>query len=135
LNLTRLDDPDASSSFNALNNAPFKIQYLDGSGANGTYFTDNFVLGDMTIENLQMGLGEASTINSGLMGIGYSKNVAAKKQYANIIDLLEEQGLISIKAYSLWLVCQALPVSQVPPTGQRALAGNFEFFADKRPVE
>lgn len=51
-----------------------------------------------------MGLATVSTINSGLMGVGYAANVAAKDGYQNIIDLLQDQDLITIKAYSLWLV-------------------------------
>ncbi len=51
-----------------------------------------------------MGLAEKTTINSGLMGVGYSTNVASRDLYPNIIDLLAEQDLIDTKAYSLWLV-------------------------------
>lgn len=51
-----------------------------------------------------MGLATRSTINSGLMGVGYSANVASQDGYENIIDLLQDQDLIAIKAYSLWLV-------------------------------
>ncbi|RYP05828.1 hypothetical protein DL764_003539 [Monosporascus ibericus] len=96
-------DPPESSTYTALSDAPFQIVYLDGSGANGTYFQDHINIGGTEIESLQMGLAEDSTINSGLLGIGYSANVAARDPYPTIIDLLEEQGLIAIRAYSLWL--------------------------------
>ena len=97
-------DPSNSSTFRELDDEPFRISYLDGSGANGTYFEDHLTVGGAEIESLQMGLAESSTINSGLMGIGYSTNVATRNGYSNIIDLLEEQDMIAIKAYSLWLV-------------------------------
>ncbi|RYP41386.1 hypothetical protein DL767_001024 [Monosporascus sp. MG133] len=96
-------DPSESSTYTALSDAPFQIAYLDGSSANGTYFQDHINIGGTEIESLQMGLAEEATINSGLLGIGYSTNVAARDPYPNIIDLLEEQGLIAIRAYSLWL--------------------------------
>ncbi|RYP60819.1 hypothetical protein DL770_009924 [Monosporascus sp. CRB-9-2] len=96
-------DPSESSTYTALSDAPFQIAYLDGSGANGTYFQDHINIGGTEIESLQMGLADESTINSGLLGIGYSANVATMIPYPNIIDLLEEQGLIAIRAYSLWL--------------------------------
>ena len=97
-------NPADSSTFQELQNEPFSISYLDGSGANGTYFQDHLTVGGAEIESLQMGLAERSTINSGLMGVGYSTNVATRNGYSNIIDLLEEQDMIAIKAYSLWLV-------------------------------
>lgn len=96
-------DPSESSTYTALSDTPFQIAYLDGSGANGTYFQDHINIGGTEIESLQMGLAEESTINSGLLGIGYSANVAATDLYPTIIDLLEEQGLIALRAYSLWL--------------------------------
>lgn len=97
-------DPSSSSTYEELDDTPFSISYLDESGANGTYFTDDFTVGGTTIKSLQMGLAQRSTINSGLMGVGYSTNVAAEESYPNIIDVLQEQDLISVKAYSLWLV-------------------------------
>ncbi|KAI1245804.1 hypothetical protein MGN70_012698 [Eutypa lata] len=96
-------DPSSSSSYTALDDEPFEINYLDGSGANGTYFEDSLTVGGTTIQSLQMGLATRSTINSGLMGVGYSANVASQDGYENIIDLLQDQDLIAIKAYSLWL--------------------------------
>ncbi|RYP09474.1 hypothetical protein DL765_008424 [Monosporascus sp. GIB2] len=96
-------DPSESETYTALSDAPFQISYLDGSGANGTYFQDHINIGGTEIESLQMGLAEQSTINSGLLGIGYSSNVAATDQYPNIIDLLADQDLIALRAYSLWL--------------------------------
>ncbi|RYP75186.1 hypothetical protein DL771_002511 [Monosporascus sp. 5C6A] len=96
-------NPSESSTYTALSDTPFQIAYLDGSGANGTYFQDHINIGGTEIQSLQMGLAEESTINSGLLGIGYSANVATRDQYPNIIDTLEAQGLVTIKAYSLWL--------------------------------
>ena len=98
-------NPSDSSTYKELEDEPFSISYLDGSGANGTYFQDHLTVGGASIESLQMGLAESSTINSGLMGVGYSTNVATRNGYANIISVLEEQDMIAIKAYSLWLVC------------------------------
>ena len=51
-----------------------------------------------------MGLAFNSTGNSvGIMGIGYDTNEAAYSVYPNIIDEMVSQGLITKKAYSLYL--------------------------------
>ncbi|OTB04011.1 hypothetical protein M426DRAFT_59550 [Hypoxylon sp. CI-4A] len=96
-------DPSQSSTYSVVSDDDFSIQYVDGSGAEGDYITDNFSIGGADIESLQMGLAENSTINSGLLGIGYDTNVAALTPYSNIIDEFQAQDLIAIKAYSLYL--------------------------------
>lgn len=50
-----------------------------------------------------MGLAYTSTVNVGIMGIGYTENEAAKTLYPNIVDEMVSQGLINTRAYSLWL--------------------------------
>jgi hypothetical protein len=97
------DDKNSSSSYKALTTR-FKIQYADGSGAQGIYMTDDFTIGGATLSQLEMGLGEEATINSGLIGLGYDTNEAASRVYPNILDVFQSQGLIGTKAYSLYLV-------------------------------
>ncbi|RFU34494.1 hypothetical protein B7463_g1875, partial [Scytalidium lignicola] len=96
-------DQTKSSSFKVVSQGSFEIQYQDNSGASGDYVSDNFKIGDITIKALEMGLANLTTIPSGLMGIGYDTNEAAKRIYPNIIDDLATQGLITKKAYSLFL--------------------------------
>ncbi|KAI0201801.1 aspartic peptidase domain-containing protein [Astrocystis sublimbata] len=96
-------EPGDSSTFKVVDRDAFSIQYLDGSGAEGDYVKDTLHIAGTSIEALQVGLAENSTINSGLLGIGFNTNVAASEPYPNIIDLFVEQDLIGIRAYSLYL--------------------------------
>lgn len=98
-------DPSKSSTYSVVSQGAFSIQYVDGSGAEGDYIKDTFGIGGADIKALQMGLAENSTINSGLLGIGFAANVAAFKPYPNIMNLFQDQDLISSQAYSLYLVC------------------------------
>ncbi|KAI1408202.1 aspartic peptidase domain-containing protein [Hypoxylon sp. FL1857] len=96
-------DPSKSSTYSVVSDNTFSIQYVDGSGAEGDYIKDNFSIGGADIEALQMGLAENSTINSGLLGIGFAANVVARTPYPNIMNLFQDQDLIAIQAYSLYL--------------------------------
>ncbi|KAI0886113.1 aspartic peptidase domain-containing protein [Annulohypoxylon maeteangense] len=96
-------DSSNSSTYSVVSQDAFSIRYVDGSGAEGDYIKDNFSIGGADIKALQMGLAENSTINSGLLGIGFAANVAAETPYPNIMDLFQNQDLIAIQAYSLYL--------------------------------
>ncbi|RDW77435.1 hypothetical protein BP6252_05488 [Coleophoma cylindrospora] len=92
-----------SSTFKVVEENGFDITYADQSGASGDYVTDDFTVGGATVRNLEMGIAYNSTVTTGLMGIGYDTNEAANSIYPNIIDDMVSQGLISAKAYSLYL--------------------------------
>ncbi|KAI0405609.1 aspartic peptidase domain-containing protein [Xylaria palmicola] len=96
-------EPADSSTYQLVDRGAFSIQYLDNSGADGDYIKDTLHIAGASIDALQVGLAENSTINSGLLGIGFNTNVAAAEPYPNIIDLFVEQDLIDIQAYSLYL--------------------------------
>ncbi|OAQ99787.1 hypothetical protein LLEC1_06513 [Akanthomyces lecanii] len=102
-NNTRAVDPDASSTFETTIRNGFKIGYLDGSQSSGDYFNDTVTIGNMTIEQQQLGLAKKSSSATGLMGLGMSVGVAAKKEYPTIIDNLVSQGYIETAAFSLYL--------------------------------
>ncbi|KAI0124707.1 aspartic peptidase domain-containing protein [Xylariales sp. AK1849] len=94
---------DDSSTYHLVSEGSFQISYVDNSGAAGNYIKDDLSVGGATITQLQMGLASNSTIPSGLMGVGYSTNEAAKSEYPNIMDVFKSEGLIAAKAYSLYL--------------------------------
>ncbi|TGJ84810.1 hypothetical protein E0Z10_g3988 [Xylaria hypoxylon] len=96
-------DPTESSTYELVDQDAFSIRYLDTSGAEGDYIKDTFHVAGTSIDALQVGLAENSTINSGLLGIGFNTNVAADEPYRNIIDLFVDQDLIDTQAYSLYL--------------------------------
>ncbi|KAI0476081.1 aspartic peptidase domain-containing protein [Xylariaceae sp. FL0804] len=96
-------DASDSSTASLVSENTFSIQYVDGSGAEGNYIKDTIDVGGANISALQMGLAINTTIDSGLMGIGFPANEATKTQYPNLIELFVNQGLISSQAYSLYL--------------------------------
>jgi len=107
-------NPKDSSSYKLVKANAFHIVYGDSSGADGDYFTDDFTIGDASIDSLQMGIAKAANLTQGLLGIGYALNEASNSDdpyttvneafvYPNIIDALVSQKLIEINAYSLYL--------------------------------
>lgn len=99
-----LYDADASSTYELVGQDEFSIAYVDDSESSGDYITETIELSEgNTITGLQMGVSLSNTVGVGIMGIGYSENVAADTQYENIIDLMVKQGLIETRAYSLYL--------------------------------
>lgn len=96
-----------SSTFKIVDQGDFNISYVDGTGASGDYFTDNFKVGGVTIKNQQMGIATDTDIPAGIMGVGYDVNEAIlayqSTPYPSVIDQLQAQGFTNTKAYSLWL--------------------------------
>ena len=104
--LTRLeyaDNANKSSTYELVSSGGFDISYLDGSSSSGDYFTDDFKIAGTTIKSLQMGLATQTVRGTGIMGISYSASESTLDVYPNLIDQFVEQGLISTKAYSLYL--------------------------------
>lgn len=97
-------DASESSTFEVVDAGGFSIKYEDESSASGSYVTDDFSIGGASVKNLQMGYATDSTLNTGLMGIGFDADEATQSIYPNLIDDLVSQGLITTKAYSLYLV-------------------------------
>lgn len=87
----------------------FNISYADNSGATGDYISDDLTIGGAKITALEMGLAHHATLITGLLGIGYDVNEASDALtkgnfvYPSIIDQMVSQGLITTKAYSLYL--------------------------------
>ena len=86
----------------------FSIRYVTpGSGIVGDYVADNFVVGDMALQKITMAVATiARHVDTGIMGIGFDTDESlplGKKTYPNIVDEMMTQGLISTRAYSLWL--------------------------------
>ena len=101
-------DRSKSSTSKLIGRDEFSIQYADSSSAEGDYISDNINVGGVTVKGLQMGLALNSTIDVGIMGVGFAANEAAYTPYPSIMDMMASQGLIGIKAYSLYLVSEAM---------------------------
>ncbi|KFA72207.1 hypothetical protein S40288_06006 [Stachybotrys chartarum IBT 40288] len=96
-------DPEESSSFGDADEFDFDISYLDGRRIQGFYFEETVAIGDAVIENQQLGLALESVRPTGIMGLGFSANVAALESYPTIVDNLYTQGHINSRAFSLYL--------------------------------
>lgn len=70
----------------------------------GNYINDTVTIGGEKIVGQQLGLALDTVRPAGIMGLGFSKNVAAASEYPTIVDNMVSQGLIDSPAYSLWLV-------------------------------
>jgi hypothetical protein len=96
-------DQNASSTYELLPDIDFNITYLDGRNIKGSYFNDTVHIGDASVRNQQLGLALESVRPTGIMGLGFSSNVAASRQYPTIVDNLVSQGFINAPVYSLYL--------------------------------
>ncbi|KAH7327158.1 aspartic peptidase domain-containing protein [Rhexocercosporidium sp. MPI-PUGE-AT-0058] len=99
---------EKSSTFLDVGQNEFNISYVDGTGAAGDYFQDTFTIGGGTLQQFQMGIALDTTIDTGIMGIGYNTSEANVDTgngtiYPNLPLAMVNQGLIKSSAYSLWL--------------------------------
>jgi hypothetical protein len=96
-----------SSTYKVVNDQ-FNISYVDGSGASGDYVSDTLEFGGVTLNNFQFGIGEVSSSQQGVLGIGYMSNEVQVQRanmdpYPNLPQALLNAGHIASNAYSLWL--------------------------------
>jgi hypothetical protein len=96
-------DPSESSTFEGGDEDDFHIAYLDGREIEGSYFTDSVTIGNATIENQILALAVESVRPAGIMGLGFSENVAASRPYPPLVDTMKDQGIINSRAFSLYL--------------------------------
>jgi hypothetical protein len=99
---------NSKSSTYKLVNEQFNISYVDGSAASGDYVTDTLGFGGVSIPTFQFGIGEVSTSQQGVLGIGYMLNEVAVgraglQPYPNLPAALQNNGHTATMAYSLWL--------------------------------
>lgn len=100
-------DSSASSTHQVVNTF-FNISYVDGSSASGDYVSDTLGFGGVTLEDFQFGIGDVSSSEQGVLGIGYAINEvqvnrAGLDPYPNLPIALVQAGHIATPAYSLWL--------------------------------
>ncbi|KIW97305.1 uncharacterized protein Z519_02697 [Cladophialophora bantiana CBS 173.52] len=100
-------DSSASSTYKLINDQ-FNISYVDGTGAVGDYVADSLQFGGVTLTDFQFGIGQTSSSQQGVLGIGYMSNEvqvqnAGMDAYPNLPEALVKAGHIVSNAYSLWL--------------------------------
>nr|prf Asp protease:ISOTYPE=prepro=1-56 [Candida albicans] len=94
-------DPSGSSASQDLN-TPFKIGYGDGSSSQGTLYKDTVGFGGVSIKNQVLADVDSTSIDQGILGVGYKTNEAGGS-YDNVPVTLKKQGVIAKNAYSLYL--------------------------------
>ncbi|KAL4794113.1 aspartic peptidase domain-containing protein [Aspergillus venezuelensis] len=95
-------DATASDSAEALDDQ-FSIVYGDTSSADGYYAIDTLTIEGAEIPEAQFGVAIQSSIDKGILGIGYSTNVRSRYIYPNLPELLVRNNITASNAYSLWL--------------------------------
>ncbi|KAK0655846.1 acid protease [Cercophora newfieldiana] len=96
-------DNSKSTTYSLVERNGFSITYLDNGTAKGDYITEDFTIAGVTVKGLQMGYVSQTVRGIGILGIGYTANVATRKIYPNIIEQLTAQKIIGVRAYSLYL--------------------------------
>jgi hypothetical protein len=109
-------DPAKSSSVVDILPNEFSISYVDNTKIQGDYINETFGIGGTTIKQMTMGLAKQATVPGsagqpfqGIIGVGFDSGEAIVGQtqgqasYPNIISQMVAQGVISTRAYSLWL--------------------------------
>lgn len=97
-------DSSRSSSVHKLNQN-FVIRYVDKTGAEGKYVTDDVTIPNgPTLKGLQFGDVTTTDIRQGsILGVGFPQREAGGSNYPNFPYLLKKQGIISKVGYSLYL--------------------------------
>ncbi|KAI5970423.1 SAP8 [Candida margitis] len=103
-------NPSSSSSYKSLG-SEFAIQYGDGSTSEGTWGKDTVTINGVSITGQQLADVTQTSVEQGILGIGYASNEAVTDQYGNptiqnydnVPVTLKKQGKINTNAYSLYL--------------------------------
>ncbi|KAG7195126.1 Aspartyl protease [Scheffersomyces spartinae] len=97
-------DTGTSDSFKENSSvSPFYIAYADGSEAKGVWGTDKVSFGGVSIEDLSFAIGEYSSSNVGVLGIGLMGLESTSYEYLNLPAKMKSEGLIKKNAYSVYL--------------------------------
>ena len=100
------DDANSSSTYRYVN-SKMGVAYGGGDIATGDFVTDSIGLGSDIIRNVQFGVMYHTTVPECIMGVSFSAIEGSVfgygQQYANIPQVLVQQGYIKSNAYSVWL--------------------------------
>jgi hypothetical protein len=109
-------DETASKTATLIDKGGFHLRYYtEGSGVTGDYITDSFTIGKQTMKNLTMGLArKATSAATGIMGVSFASGESIvdneegqgeinPQPYPSLLDVMKQQGLISTRAFSLYL--------------------------------
>ncbi|CCC67804.1 hypothetical protein NCAS_0A12460 [Naumovozyma castellii] len=100
-----------SSSFKTKGTSRFYAYYSDKTFADGSWATEKLTMNGVDVSSLQFGLGNCVTTPvSGVLGIGFPRRESVKgydnapnEFYPNFPQVLKNQGIIDVVAYSMFL--------------------------------
>jgi hypothetical protein len=95
----------------------FDISYADGTEIQGDYINETFAFAGVTIKQQTLAIAKQASVPNaapgqpfqGIIGVAFDDGEAIFNEsggqtgYANIISQMVLQGVISTRAYSLWL--------------------------------
>ena len=89
-------------------NTPFKIGYGDGSSSQGTLYKDTVGFGGVSIKNQVLADVDSTSIDQGILGVGYKTNEAGGS-YDNVpVTLKNKESLLRMLIHFI-LILQMLP--------------------------
>ncbi|KAL6452723.1 SAPT1 Candidapepsin [Candida maltosa Xu316] len=95
---------DPSSSTSAQNiNQDFSIEYGDLTSSQGTFYKDTVGFSGISITNQQFADVTSTSVDQGILGIGFTADESNGSGYDNVPVTLKKQGIIDKNAYSIYL--------------------------------
>lgn len=101
-------DQSASTSYADPKLPQFDIQYVDNTQISGQYISDVLTVGGSKLTNMTMAVAnELNAAGIGIMGVGFRADESSAQTqgftYPNVVEVMQSEGLIKSKTYSLWL--------------------------------
>ncbi|CCH45277.1 Pepsin A [Wickerhamomyces ciferrii] len=109
-NVSTFDKDDSSSWSKNIFADPFKIEYADGTFANGTWGYDEIKWGEIDLKNFYFAVADDYNVTGSVFGIGLTDGETTNIKryspttytYSNFPQRLKDDGLINKNAYSLY---------------------------------
>lgn len=100
-------EPEKSLSSHAISKGTLHNTVSTKSSASGDFDKDTLDIGDQDMKGVQLALATKNLVGYGTLAIGYAANIfealPGKDAYQNLPQIMVDQGLIKINAYSMYL--------------------------------
>lgn len=81
----------------------FELDLGDQKMAIASLFLDTFTIGATVIPNVPFGFALLSNLDTNILGLGFKDNEARGTKYPNLPQVIKDDKLTKINAYSVWL--------------------------------
>lgn len=96
-------DPGSLEPYDPNKSTLFELDLNYHLKATAELFVDVFTIGGKVIPKVPFGIPTSSNLESNILGLGFADNEAAPDKYLNLPQVIKENKLTKINAYSLWL--------------------------------